>query len=397
MNDIRIEIPDHLKSYLEVENCDDFNIARYHLTPAIKELYNKIINNYELAPEYHALGFNYINTCLLYGLPGTGKAQPLYSQVMTPEGFKDLGQLQVGDKVISYSSRVATIQGIYPQGRKSVYEIILEDGSKYRCSDEHLCHIRNRQERGGENIELKELLKRDFHKYGMINSFLELKQIDEIKYVGEDVCQCIYIDDPSHLYITDDNIYTHNTYFCKYLAATQHLDLAYINFAKMLGGLGDANRIISDIFRFMADTKCVFMMDEIDCIARKRSKEGTDIAITLSSNTITVMQELDYYRSHNVNSIIMAATNREDTLDEALLSRFAIKHHMEPLTNMDKEKYLINCLKDAGLPFREEDIQHYCARNSRLEQRNMELDMIQGIGVWIRGGKKGNVQIEHIR
>ena len=215
--------------------------------------------------------------------------------------------------------------------------------------------------------------------------------------MGEDDCQCIYIDDPSHLYITNDHIITHNTYFCKYLAATQHLDLAYINFAKMMGGYGDANKIISDIFRFMAGTKCVFLMDEIDCIARKRSKEGTDTAITLAGNTITVMQELDYYRNHNVNSIIMAATNREDTLDDALLSRFAIKHKMKPLSNIDKEQYLINCLKDAGLPFREEDIQHYCATNSRLEQRNMELDMIQGIGVWIRSGKKGRVKIEHIR
>ena len=35
--------------------------------------------------------------------------------------------------------------------------------------------------------------------------------IESIEYIGEEECQCIMIDDPCHLYITDDYIITHNT------------------------------------------------------------------------------------------------------------------------------------------------------------------------------------------
>lgn len=256
----KIKIPDDLRSYLEVEDCEEFNLQRYYRTQEIDELYNRIIDNHRLCKEIHEMGFSYLNTVLLHGLPGTGK-----------------------------------------------------------------------------------------------------------------------------------------TYFAKYVACRQDLDFAYINFAKMMGGYGDANRIISDIFRFMATTKCVFMLDEIDCIARKRTKDGGDTAITMAANTITVMQELDYYRNHDVDSIIIAATNRMDTLDEALLSRFAIKFEMKAMTNDQKREYLIGCLTDAKIPFSKDDIEHYCATNSRLEQRSMELDMIQGIAMWIKNDKKGNVSIQHIK
>ena len=40
--------------------------------------------------------------------------------------------------------------------------------------------------------------------------------IKDIQYIGEEECQCIYIDDPSHLYITDDYIITHNTTISKF-------------------------------------------------------------------------------------------------------------------------------------------------------------------------------------
>lgn len=35
--------------------------------------------------------------------------------------------------------------------------------------------------------------------------------VSSIDYIGEEECQCIYISDPCHLYITDDYIITHNT------------------------------------------------------------------------------------------------------------------------------------------------------------------------------------------
>jgi replicative DNA helicase len=42
--------------------------------------------------------------------------------------------------------------------------------------------------------------------------------IDSIAYVGEKECQCISVSHPSHLYITDDYIVTHNTFQMLYIA-----------------------------------------------------------------------------------------------------------------------------------------------------------------------------------
>lgn len=55
--------------------------------------------------------------------PGTGKAQPLYSNVLTPKGYVKMGDLKVGDKVIAADGSRAKVLGVFPQGVKDVYEI----------------------------------------------------------------------------------------------------------------------------------------------------------------------------------------------------------------------------------------------------------------------------------
>lgn len=47
----------------------------------------------------------------------------------------------------------------------------------------------------------------------------EMKRfVTDIEYIGEEECQCIYIEDDCHLYITDDYIITHNTTLLKFFA-----------------------------------------------------------------------------------------------------------------------------------------------------------------------------------
>ena len=78
--------------------------------------------------------------------PSTGKAQPLYSKVLTPNGFVKMGDLKVGDKVLAANGNEAEVLGIYPQGVKPVYELTMADGSKCRCSDEHLFEVQTRDD-----------------------------------------------------------------------------------------------------------------------------------------------------------------------------------------------------------------------------------------------------------
>ncbi|MGW7523178.1 helicase-related protein [Streptomyces sp. NPDC054783] len=75
---------------------------------------------------------------LLQGEVGSGKAQPLDSLVLTPDGFRRMGDVKAGDEVIVPDGEVALIDGVFPQGERDVWRLVLSDGSSVECDDEHL-------------------------------------------------------------------------------------------------------------------------------------------------------------------------------------------------------------------------------------------------------------------
>ncbi|MFJ2887560.1 helicase-related protein [Streptomyces sp. NPDC087305] len=75
---------------------------------------------------------------LLQGEVGSGKAQPLDSHVLTPAGFRRMGDLTVGDEVVVPDGEIALIDGVFPQGEREVWRLVLSDGSHVECDDEHL-------------------------------------------------------------------------------------------------------------------------------------------------------------------------------------------------------------------------------------------------------------------
>ncbi|NEC92041.1 helicase-related protein [Streptomyces sp. SID12501] len=75
---------------------------------------------------------------LLQGEVGSGKAQPLDSLVLTPAGFRCMGDLEVGDEIVVPDGEIALIDGVFPQGERDVWRLVLSDGSSVECDDEHL-------------------------------------------------------------------------------------------------------------------------------------------------------------------------------------------------------------------------------------------------------------------
>ncbi|MGW2523282.1 helicase-related protein [Streptomyces sp. NPDC001617] len=75
---------------------------------------------------------------LLQGEVGSGKAQPLDALVLTPVGFRRMGDLRVGDEVVVPDGETAFIDGVFPQGERDVWRLLLSDGSSVECDDEHL-------------------------------------------------------------------------------------------------------------------------------------------------------------------------------------------------------------------------------------------------------------------
>lgn len=75
---------------------------------------------------------------LLANEAGTGKAQPLDANLLTPSGWKRMGDVRFGDEVIAGDGSVTRVVGVYPQGEKDIYRVTFSDGYSAECCDEHL-------------------------------------------------------------------------------------------------------------------------------------------------------------------------------------------------------------------------------------------------------------------
>lgn len=75
---------------------------------------------------------------LLQGEVGSGKAQPLDALVLTPTGFRPMGGIRVGDEVVVPGGEVAPVDGVFPQGERDVWRLVLSDGTSVECDEEHL-------------------------------------------------------------------------------------------------------------------------------------------------------------------------------------------------------------------------------------------------------------------
>jgi ATP-dependent DNA helicase RecG len=75
---------------------------------------------------------------LLQGEVGSGKAQPIHSLVLTPSGFKRMGAIEVGDEVVNPTGEITVVTGVFPQGLRDTWRVVLSDGTSVECDDEHL-------------------------------------------------------------------------------------------------------------------------------------------------------------------------------------------------------------------------------------------------------------------
>ena len=73
-----------------------------------------------------------------FGEPGSGKAQPLYSKILTPSGFTTMGRVKVGDQVFDGDGNICKVTNVFPQGKRPIYEITTQGKNKIRVADNHL-------------------------------------------------------------------------------------------------------------------------------------------------------------------------------------------------------------------------------------------------------------------
>ncbi len=72
---------------------------------------------------------------------GAGKAQPMDALILTPAGYRRMGDLMVGDEVITVDGSATPIVGVYPQGPRDNYRVTFSDGAVVECNDQHLWQV----------------------------------------------------------------------------------------------------------------------------------------------------------------------------------------------------------------------------------------------------------------
>lgn len=70
-----------------------------------------------------------------------GRSQPLEEPILTPYGWKPMGAIAVGDRVIGSSGSSTVVLGVYLQGIEDVYRVTFSDGAWTECSGDHLWHV----------------------------------------------------------------------------------------------------------------------------------------------------------------------------------------------------------------------------------------------------------------
>ena len=100
-----------------------------------------------------------------------GRAQPLSTPVLTPTGFRPIGDLNVGDLVVGSNGQPTPVLGVYPQGRREVFRVSAQDGASTLCCAEHLWHVftasDRRRAKPGRVLETREMIGRlrTFHQH----------------------------------------------------------------------------------------------------------------------------------------------------------------------------------------------------------------------------------------
>lgn len=71
------------------------------------------------------------------GKTGSGKALTRQTHILTIDGWKQIGDIEIGDLVYTRDGSLAKVDGVYPQGAQPVWEVEFENGAIIPCNAEH--------------------------------------------------------------------------------------------------------------------------------------------------------------------------------------------------------------------------------------------------------------------
>ena len=206
-------------AHVEYDNFHDFKPMNFEyevVVPPRNDEQTDVIN-FIAGLNHHSSNINE-RQLFLVKQPGFGKAQPFSVKIPTPDGYTLMGDLKVGDYVLNQMGEPIKVLKIFDRGERYVWKITFADGRTALCDVEHLwpVFISDRKEYQVIDVHqmidmMEDLRKLCIPTYKKENgNRLEVLDIKPCYY--KENMRCILVDDPDHLYLTEDYIVTHNTY-----------------------------------------------------------------------------------------------------------------------------------------------------------------------------------------
>lgn len=187
---------------------------------------------------------------------------------------------------------------------------------------------------------------------------------------------------------------TGKTMFGRYVANQFNLPFFYLNFSQLIESyLGNTSRNLYAVFQFVKTIPCVFMIDEIDSISLTRGAgENGGTGGEMSRITITLMQELDKFTNHQ---IVIAATNRIDMLDKAVLRRFVRHHEVKQLNATERNELVVKYLDQLPLEYNLQNVRQFCESEavSSMPQSEIIDNVVRSIAHTVQQ-KNSTVRLE---
>jgi SpoVK/Ycf46/Vps4 family AAA+-type ATPase len=238
--------------------------------------------------------------------------------------------------------------------RKVALRCLAEDTSqKNRASVERLTGIlltKTLTPLSSLSTKVKEMvIEEDLSKTFNVNRYYLSKR--EEKLAKEIITACEVCEKMRELgvdYLNTTLIYgksgTGKTSFGRYIASELNIPYIYVNFTGLIDSyMGSTAKNLEKVFKEIKYERCVIMLDEIDSIAVKRGGDNNGAMAEMNRVTIALMQEFD--RLPN-SAVVIAATNREDFLDEAVVRRFNRKQEILELNRDEAIEMTLKYLKD---------------------------------------------------
>jgi superfamily II DNA or RNA helicase len=173
----QMQVADALSTALAPTTLDGVQVASVEATGWIDALLQDVQSGArtEIADEppnfvgqlrgYQKRGVAWLSTLQRYGLGalladdmGLGKALSLDAPLLTPVGWKNMGEIAVGDAVINAQGRASRVTGVYPQGATELFRVSFSDGVSIDCCGDHLWLVESTASGAREVRPLREFM-----------------------------------------------------------------------------------------------------------------------------------------------------------------------------------------------------------------------------------------------